>query len=317
MIEEGLVIKSTGLWYKVQTAKALLDCRIRGKIRLQGIKSTNPVAVGDRVLVEVSETEEGHGAITKLLDRKNYIIRKSVNLSKQTQILAANVDQALLIATLDQPKTHLRFIDRFAVSAEAYDIPFVLVFNKTDLYTDEHFEELEFLRIVYEQAGYTVMECSAQSGEGLEELNSLLQSKISLLSGHSGVGKSSLINRIDPNLNLKTRAISEAHEQGQHTTTFAEMHPLAKGGYIIDTPGIRGFGLVNMEPAEMGDYFPEIFRLKGDCKFHNCLHQHEPGCAVKAAVEEHKLAFTRYESYLNFIEGQEDDEPYRKDIYSE
>jgi ribosome biogenesis GTPase len=314
---EGLVIKSTGLWYKVATQEGLMECRLRGKFRLQGMKSTNPVAVGDRVLVDTENTEEGQGAITKILDRKNHIIRKSVNLSKQTQVLAANVDQALLIATLDQPKTTLKFIDRFAVSAEAYDIPFTLVFNKTDLYNQDLKDEIEFLRFVYKDAGYKVMECSAKDGQGLEELKALLKGKISLLSGHSGVGKSTLVNKIDPTLDLKTREISQSHAQGQHTTTFAEMHPLPEGGYIIDTPGIRGFGLVHMEPAEMGDYFPEIFRLKGNCKFNNCLHQHEPGCAVKKAVEENTLAFTRYESYLNFIDGDKDDEPYRKDIYAE
>jgi ribosome biogenesis GTPase len=314
---EGLVIKSTGLWYKVATQEGLMECRLRGKFRLQGMKSTNPVAVGDRVLVDTENTEEGQGAITKILDRKNHIIRKSVNLSKQTQVLAANVDQALLIATLDQPKTTLKFIDRFAVSAEAYDIPFTLVFNKTDLYNQDLKDEIEFLRFVYKDAGYKVMECSAKDGQGLEELKALLKGKISLLSGHSGVGKSTLVNKIDPTLDLKTREISQSHAQGQHTTTFAEMHPLPEGGYIIDTPGIRGFGLVHMEPAEMGDYFPEIFRLKGNCKFNNCLHQHEPGCAIKKAVEENTLAFTRYESYLNFIDGDKDDEPYRKDIYAE
>lgn len=316
MILEGLVIKSTGLWYKVRTEEGIIECRIRGKLRLKGIKSTNPVAVGDRVKVDTANTEEGQGAITELLERKNYIVRKSVNLSKQTQILAANVDQALLIATLDQPKTHLRFIDRFAVSAEAYDIPFILVFNKLDLYSEELLEELEFLKLVYQTAGYQVLAVSAATGRGLDELKALLKGKVSLLSGHSGVGKSTLSNKIDPSLNLKTREISEAHEQGQHTTTFAEMHPLPEGGYLIDTPGIRGFGLVHMESAEIGDYFPEIFALKGDCKFHNCSHVHEPGCAVKVAVENHKLAFTRYESYLNFIQGTDDDEHYRKDIYA-
>ncbi len=313
---EGLILKSTGSWYRVGTDKGLFECRIRGKLRLKGIKSTNPVAVGDRVLIEPSPKEEGQGVITKLLDRKNYIIRKSVNLSKQTQILAANLDQALLIATLEYPKTHLRFIDRFAISAEAYDIPFILVFNKIDLYDEYLQDEMEFLRFVYQDAGYKVMECSAETGEGLSELKAILQNKTSLLSGHSGVGKSSLVNRLEPSVDLKTKSISAAHEQGQHTTTFAEMHALSFGGYLIDSPGIRGFGLVDMEAEELGDYFPEIFRLKGDCKFNNCTHQHEPGCAVKAAVEDNKLAFTRYESYLNFLEGNDDDETYRKDIYA-
>lgn len=304
------------MWYKVQTEEGILECRVRGKLRLKGIKSTNPVAVGDRVLVDTDNTEEGQAAITALLDRKNHIIRKSVNLSKQTQILAANVDQALLIATLSQPQTHLRFIDRFAISAEAYDIPFILVFNKLDLYDEALMDELEFLRLVYQQAGYKVLEVSAKDGNGMEALKSVLKGKVSLLSGHSGVGKSTLANKIDPKLQLKTNVISDSHEQGQHTTTFAEMHPLPEGGYLIDSPGIRGFGLVDMQPTEIGDYFPEIFALKGDCKFNNCLHQHEPGCAVKAAVEANRLAFTRYESYLNFIEG-DDDEHFRKDIYAQ
>lgn len=312
---EGLVLKSTGLWYKVQTEEGILECRIRGKLRLKGLKSTNPVAVGDRVIIDTDNTEEGQAAITQLLERKNHIIRKSVNLSKQTQILAANVDQALLIATLSHPQTHLRFIDRFAISAEAYSIPFILVFNKLDLYNEALKDELEFLRLVYQQAGYTVLEISAKDGSGMNELKTLLKGKISLLSGHSGVGKSTLANRLDPQLQIKTKVISNSHEQGQHTTTFAEMHPLPDGGYLIDSPGIRGFGLVDMVPSEIGDYFPEIFALKGECKFNNCLHQHEPGCAVKQAVEANTLAFTRYESYLDFIEG-DDKEHFRKDIYA-
>jgi len=313
---EGIVIKSTGSWYAVSTDDGIYQCRIRGKLRLKGIKSTNPVAVGDRVWLESQEGEVKQGNITKLLERKNYIIRKSVNLAKQTQIIAANIDQAILIATLDFPKTTLSFIDRFAISAEAYDIPFILVFNKIDLYGEEQADELEFLNVVYNQAGYSVLESSAKEGIGIDALKELMAGKITLLSGHSGVGKSSLVNALDPSLDLRTKAISAAHNQGQHTTTFAEMHPLPFGGYIIDTPGIRGFGLVDMEPSEIGDYFPEIFALKGGCKFHNCLHRHEPGCVVKKAVEENRLAFTRYESYLNFIEGDKDEEHFRKDIYA-
>jgi ribosome biogenesis GTPase len=313
---EGIVLKSTGSWYAVSTSDGIYQCRIRGKLRLKGFKSTNPVAVGDRVWVEEQEGEEKLGNITKILERKNYIIRKSVNLSKQTQVLAANIDQAILIATLDFPKTHLRFIDRFAISAEAYGIPFILVFNKVDLYGEDQEDELEFLKVVYHEAGYKVLQSSATVGTGIDALKELMAGKISLLSGHSGVGKSSLVNALDPSLDLRTKEISIANNQGQHTTTFAEMHPLPFGGYIIDTPGIRGFGLVDMEPSEMGDYFPEIFALKGGCKFHNCLHQHEPSCAVKKAVEENKLAFTRYDSYLNFIQGDNDEEHFRKDIYA-
>jgi ribosome biogenesis GTPase len=313
---EGIVIKSTGSWYAVSTSDGIYQCRIRGKLRLKGFKSTNPIAVGDRVLFESQEGEEKQGNITKILESKNYIIRKSVNLSKQTQVLAANIDQAILIATLDFPKTHLRFIDRFAISAEAYDIPFILVFNKIDLYGEEQEDELEFLKVVYHEAGYQVLQSSAKFGTGIDALKELMAGKTTLLSGHSGVGKSSLVNALDPSLDLRTKEISIANNQGQHTTTFAEMHPLPFGGYIIDTPGIRGFGLVDMEPTEMGDYFPEIFALKGECKFNNCLHQHEPGCAVKTAVEENKLAFTRYDSYLNFIQGDNDEEHFRKDIYA-
>jgi ribosome biogenesis GTPase len=313
---EGIVIKSTGSWYAVSTSDGIYQCRIRGKLRLKGFKSTNPIAVGDRVLFESQEGEEKQGNITKILERKNYIIRKSVNLSKQTQVLAANIDQAILIATLDFPKTHLRFIDRFAISAEAYDIPFILVFNKIDLYGEEQEDELEFLKVVYHEAGYQVLQSSAKFGTGIDALKELMAGKTTLLSGHSGVGTSSLVNALDPSLDLRTKEISIANNQGQHTTTFAEMHPLPFGGYIIDTPGIRGFGLVDMEPTEMGDYFPEIFALKGECKFNNCLHQHEPGCAVKTAVEENKLAFTRYDSYLNFIQGDNDEEHFRKDIYA-
>lgn len=313
MHKEGLVLKSTGSWYRVKTEAGELDCRIRGKIRLKGMRSTNPVAVGDRVMVDDESTEEGRGVITELLDRKNYIVRRSVNLSKHSQIIAANLDQAMLIATLKQPQTQIPFIDRFAVSAEAYDIPFTLVFNKIDLLDAALQEELEYLSIVYRQAGYTVLHCSATEGTGLESLKEQLKGKSTLLSGHSGVGKSSLVNAIAPDLNLKTQKISEAHQQGQHTTTFAEMHALPFEGYLIDTPGIRGFGLVDMEPSEIGHYFPEIFELSQQCKFNNCLHLNEPGCAVKKAAENHQLAPTRYESYLQLISGDPDEEPYRKD----
>lgn len=310
------MVKSTGSWYSVKLADQILPCRVRGKLRLKGLKSTNPIAVGDRVKVEREAGEEERGLISALLPRRNYIIRRSVNLAKQTQIIAANLDQAVLIVTLQWPKTHLRFIDRFAVTATAYRIPLCIVFNKIDLYDTALQDEMEFLTYVYRDAGYTVLHTSAQEGQGLEKFKQQLLGKQSLLSGHSGVGKSTLINAIEPQLDLRTKNISAAHQQGQHTTTFAEMHPLSFGGQIIDTPGIKGFGLVEMRPEEIGDYFPEIFRLKDQCKFHNCLHRHEPGCAVKQAVEENTFAFTRYESYLNFIEGDEDDQSFRKDIYA-
>jgi len=261
--------------------------------------------------------EPGQAVIMGLKPRRNYIIRKSVNLSKQTQIIAANIDLAVLIATLEFPKTHQRFIDRFTVSAEAYGIPVAVVFNKTDLYTPEMLEELTYLGYVYADAGYKVLHTSAQSGDGLDDFKALLSNKTTLLSGHSGVGKSTLVNKIEPNLNLRTKAISESHLQGQHTTTFAEMFSLSFGGKIIDTPGIKGFGLVEMEPEEIGDYFPEIFKLKGSCKFNNCLHLHEPGCAVKAAAEAGELAYPRFESYQSFVQNDEDEEHFRKDIYAE
>lgn len=283
---------------------------------MAGIKSTNPIAVGDKVKVKLEDTDENRGVINSIEKRKNYIVRRSVNLSKRTHIIAANIDLAVIIATIDFPKTFPKFIDRFLVTAEAYDIPAVVVFNKIDLYTEEHFEELEYLTLVYRQAGYRVLNTSVVDSFGLEELRELFNNKTSLLSGYSGVGKSSLINKIDPDLNLKTSDISKSHDQGQHTTTFAEMHALKGGGYLIDTPGIRGFGLVDMEKEEIGDYFPEIFALKSSCKFHNCLHLNEPNCAVKKAVDEHKLAPSRYESYLSFLNSDDFDEPYRKDDYA-
>lgn len=294
----------------------LVQCRIVGKLRLRGIKSTNPVAVGDVVEFEMEGGDENTGVIKDIYDRKNYIIRKSVNLSKQTQIIATNMDQAVLIVTLDFPKTFPRFIDRFLVTAEAYDIPGVLVFNKVDLYHEELLSDLEFYTLVYLEAGYKVLHTSVPDEFGLEDFKAMLKDKTSLLSGHSGVGKSTLINAVEPNLDLKTSSISESHLQGQHTTTFAEMFELSFGGNIIDTPGIRGFGLVEMGKEEIGDYFPEIFKLKGECKFNNCLHLEEPGCAVKTAAEAGTLAYTRYDSYVNFVLGTDEDETYRKDIYA-
>lgn len=312
---QGIVQKSTGSWYQVKSQQGkLYNCRIVGKLRLKGIKSTNPVAVGDVVDFELEPGEET-GVIKRIHERKNYIIRKSVNLSKQVQIIAANLDQAVLIVTLDFPKTYPRFIDRFLVTAEAYDIPAVIVFNKVDLYDEEMMAELEYYTIAYLDAGCQVLHTAATENLGLEDFRETLKDKTSLLSGHSGVGKSTLINKVEPGLDLKTKPISETHLQGQHTTTFAEMFPLSFGGNIIDTPGIRGFGLVDMDKHEIGDYFPEIFRLKGKCRFNNCLHLNEPGCAVKEAVEENKIPYTRYESYVDFVENPDDEETYRKDIY--
>ena len=312
---KGTVLKSTGSWYNVLLDNGkMLDCRLKGKFRTHGIKSTNPVAVGDHVLVELED--ENQALITELLDRKNYIIRKSVNLSKRTHIIAANIDQAILVVSLAAPKTLPGFIDRFLATAEAYTIPAVVVFNKVDLYNDDELADLEYFDLVYQQAGYQTLTTSAIEQENTQAFKTLLKNKVSLLSGNSGVGKSTLVNAVEPTLNLKTQEISDAHQQGMHTTTFAEMFPLSFGGFVIDTPGIRGFGLVDMEKAEIGDYFPEIFKLKSKCRFHNCLHINEPGCAVLKAVENHDIAPTRYRSYINMINGTEDDNPYRKDLYA-
>jgi ribosome biogenesis GTPase len=314
----GIVVKSTGSWYQVKTESGeILACRVKGKLRLSGIKSTNPVAVGDAVEYSLNPKVEGEGIISRIHDRKNYIVRKSVNLSKRNHIIAANLDLAVLIATLDYPKTFPRFIDRFLATAEAYHIPAAVIFNKVDVYDDEALKDLAFFTVVYQTAGYEVMHVSATEKIGLEDFKGLLKDKRSLLSGHSGVGKSTLINKIEPALSIATKEISETHEQGQHTTTFAEMYDLAFGGEIIDSPGIKGFGLFDMEPEEIGDYFPEIFALKQDCKFHNCLHLEEPGCAVKKAVEENELAYTRYESYISFIKNDEDENHFRTDIYAQ
>lgn len=305
----GRVFKSTGSRYEVQLEDdSKINCRIKGKLRLAGIKSTSPVAVGDYVDVEVQP--DGEGLITAIEERHNHIVRRSVNLSKQTQVIAANLDQAILVVTLAYPVTYPRFIDRFLVTAEAYDIPAIVVFNKVDLYDEATLEDLAFYTQVYLDIGYQVLHTSATGNLGLDDFKALLAGKTSLISGHSGVGKSTLINCVEPGLDLRTARISDTHRQGQHTTTFAEMFSLSFGGAIIDTPGIRGFGLVDMSREEIGDYFPEIFRLKEQCRFNNCMHLEEPGCAVKEALDNHKLAFTRYESYLSFVSGDED-EPYR------
>lgn len=309
---KGRVIKSTGSWYTVlNDAGKLVQCRMVGKFRMQGIKSTNPIAVGD--FVEYSLEEDKRGVISKIENRNNYIIRKSVNLSKRVQIIASNIDQAMLVVSLKAPTTPLGFIDRFLVTAEAYSIPTIVVFNKIDLLEDE--KELDEIEGIYKSIGYQTLRTSAVKSQNIDALKDLLKNKSTLLSGHSGVGKSTLINLCEEGLNLRTQEVSESHNKGQHTTTFAEMFPLKGGGFIIDTPGIKGFGLVDMEPAEIQDYFPEIFALRGGCKFHNCMHQNEPGCAVKEAVENHKLPPSRYNNYLNLIQGNEDDSPYRKDIY--
>ncbi|TAJ14625.1 ribosome small subunit-dependent GTPase A [Marinilabiliaceae bacterium JC017] len=296
-MKEGLVIKSTGSWYVVQIEQGKhVNCRIKGKFRLEKIKTTNPVAVGDKVLIELEENQE-EGVIKSIGERKNYIIRKASNLSKESQILAANVDMAVLLVTINYPVTTTVFIDRFLAAAEAYGIPVSIVFNKVDRYDVEHQNELADLRGIYEEIGYDTYAISAKNQEDLSEIKELLKDRISVIAGHSGVGKSTLINRIEPGLKLKTAEISDAHLTGKHTTTFAEMHALSFGGYIIDTPGIRGFGLINIEKEELYHFFREIFKEAENCQFHNCTHIHEPGCAVKQAVEEGRIAMSRYSSY--------------------
>ena len=302
----GLVIKNTGSWYTVLTDDGqLLQCKVKGNFRLKGIRSTNPVAVGDRVTVD------GEGWITEIDDRRNYIIRKSINLSKQSHIIAANVDQALLVVTVNYPQTSTTFIDRFLASAEAYRVPVILVFNKTDLLTADEAHYQQMLITLYQTVGYECRVISAETGEGVGELKTLLPGKITLLSGNSGVGKSTLINRLVPGVNLRTAEISDAHNTGQHTTTFSEMIRLEGGGWVVDTPGIKGFGTFDMEPEELTSYFKEIFRFSQDCRFSNCTHTHEPGCAVLKALEDHYISQSRYQSYLSML-NDKDDSKYRE-----
>lgn len=294
---EGLIIKSTGHEYVVcQSDGTHALCTLKGNFRIKGIKSTSPIVVGDHV--EFNEA----GFITKLHERKNYIVRRPTNLSKQLQIIGANLDQTFLIMTLKEPVTPLQFTDRFLATAEAYKVPAILVFNKIDLLDDADLKKCRELETLYENIGYKVMMLNALSGEGVEALRTLMKGKISLLSGHSGVGKSTLVNHLFPRLNIKTGDVSDSHHKGMHTTTFSEMYPLEGGGYVIDTPGIKSFGLVDVEEAEISHYFPEIFEASKDCKFANCTHRHEPQCAVKEAIKAGKIALSRYESYLSILE---------------
>ena len=300
---KGLVIKNTGSWYTVRTDDgATVESKIKGNFRLKGIRSTNPVAVGDRV--EIALNQEDTAFITAIEDRRNYIVRKSQNLSKQSHIIAANVDQAFLIVTVRHPQTSTTFIDRFLASAEAYAVPVVLIFNKTDLLSPEELHYQQMMVDLYEGIGYECCQVSAATGEGVAHLLPLLNNKITVLSGNSGVGKSTLINNIVPGAQLRTAEISDAHDAGMHTTTFSEMLQLQGGGYIIDTPGIRGFGTFDMDPEEITSYFKEIFRFSKDCKFSNCTHTHEPGCAVLNAVENHYISASRYQSYLSMLEDK-------------
>ena len=301
----GLVIKNTGSWYTVLTDDGqLFDCKVKGNFRLKGIRSTNPVAVGDRVTIVTNQ--ENTAFITDIEDRRNYIIRKSINLSKQSHIIAANVDQALLVVTVNYPQTSTTFIDRFLASAEAYRIPVILVFNKTDLLDADEVRYQQMMASLYETVGYQCLQISAETGEGIDLLKQLLPDKITLLSGNSGVGKSTLINRLVPGVNLRTSVISDAHNTGLHTTTFSEMIHLEGGGWLIDTPGIKGFGTFDMEPEELTSYFKEIFRFSQDCRFSNCTHTHEPGCAVLQALEDHFIAPSRYQSYLSMLNDKEE-----------
>lgn len=304
-MEKGLVIKNTGSWYLVKTNDGKqIECKIKGNFRLKGIRSTNPIAVGDWVQIAVNT--EGTAFITEIEDRKNYIIRRSSNLSKQSHIIAANLDQCMLVVTVNYPETSTTFIDRFLASAEAYRVPVRLIFNKTDLYSEEEQRYLDALVNLYTHIGYPCYRISALNETGVEEIKRDLQGKVTLFSGHSGVGKSTLINAILPDLNVKTGAISAAHNKGMHTTTFSEMFPVEGEGYIIDTPGIKGFGIFDMEDEEVGHYFKEIFEFSANCKYGNCTHRHEPGCAVREAVENHYISESRYASYLNILEDKEE-----------
>ena len=302
---QGLVIKSTGSWYNVHGVDGNnYDCRIKGKFRIQGIQTTNPIAVGDIVEFEM-EPNSDKGVIYKLHERKNYIIRKSINLSKQAQIIAANMDQAFLVVTLASPRTSLGFIDRFLATAEAYSIPAVLIFNKLDLFHQEGLAILDEYKAIYEKLDYPCYSVSALAGTNIPLIESLLKDKTTLFSGHSGVGKSSLINALLPGRSIKTGDVSEATDQGKHTTTFAEMHTLPFGGYLIDTPGIRELGIFDIRPEELGHYFREMRALMNECRFNNCRHVNEPGCAVISAVETGDIEISRYESYLSIFHGNE------------
>ena len=315
----GIVYKSTGSWYFVKSEEGdLYQCRIKGKFRIKGIKSTNPIAVGDSVEFDIeTKGDEEIGVIKLIHERTNYIVRKSVNLSKQTQIIASNIDLAFLLITINNPPTLTTFIDRFLVTAQAYSIKVILVFNKIDSYKEEEKGEIAYLKDIYETIGYTCVEVSAIKNINLNTIKNLMKGKTSLFSGHSGVGKTTLLNALEPGLNLKTKQISNQHQQGQHTTTFAEMFDLSFNAKIIDTPGIKGFGVVAIDKEELGDYFTEFFALKSACKFHNCIHVNEPQCAVKEALEDEKVSWSRYKSYLQILNGEEEKEHFRTDIWDE
>ena len=299
---QGTVYKSTGSWYLVKTRDNFLECRIKGKIRLKDISTTNPIAVGDHVIFELEN--DGNGIISDILPRANYIIRKSVNLSKQHHIIASNIDISVLVVTLNNPTTSKNFIDRFLVSCQAYDIPVIIAFNKIDTYTEEENNELQKLIKIYKKIGYSCELISAKYGKGINDLINLMKNKTCIISGHSGVGKSTLVNSISPDLQLKTKEISSSNNQGKHTTTYAEMFDLDSNIRVIDTPGIRGFGLVDISKYELGDFFPEFFSAKQECKFNNCLHLDEPDCNIKKKIQEGEIYESRYHTYLDMLKDQ-------------
>ncbi len=308
-MEKGLVLKSTGSHYKVLYGEGIiLNCSVKGKLKIRELKTTNPVAVGDNVLFDIDK-KTNSGIITEVLARRNYILRKASNLSRQYQIIASNIDQAFLMITIILPETQVEFIDRFLITAEAYRIPATIIINKTDLYSDAEVEKMEYLESVYSKIGYDCIKLSLKDKTGLDTIIPLMKNRINLISGNSGVGKTTLLNLIDPELNLKTAEISDYHKQGKHITTFPEMHKMPFGGFVIDTPGIRGFGVADMERNEIYHFFREIFKVSKNCRFTNCLHLDEPGCAVRSAVEHGEIDFLRYRSYLNIMEG--DDRKYR------
>ncbi|MCH2231548.1 MAG: ribosome small subunit-dependent GTPase A [Crocinitomicaceae bacterium] len=312
---QGKVLKSTGKWYTVELSDtSIVKCRIRGKMRLEGLKTTNPISVGDVVNLSKKEDDEGNRVIESIENRTNYIVRKSTNLSKQSQILAANIDRAYLLVTIHSPVTHLAFIDRFLVSAESFRIPTTILFNKIDMYSKDDLDYVDALIHMYERIGYPCKKVSALDKESVEFLKQEINGKQVMISGHSGVGKSTLVNAIDSNLNIVTNEISNAHQQGQHTTTFAEMHKLQSGGYIVDTPGIRAFGIVDMDKSVISHYFPEMRALMSECKFNNCLHLKEPKCAVKEALEKNEIDESRYTTYVQLMEEDEND-IHRKNIF--